>query len=169
MQFRHATEELPFGEPLNVRSAWEVRARAAICPCHCPLIGVLRSCPCSNLLADQGVMATAAISAVQTSRHMGHHLRPLSAAGRGIEHGASNSMPRCSGLSARYSSVPKGGTLCAQSHEMVRDEAATIANAGTALSIGSNRGSSEGPSLCASARLARAEGKVSHHHFQLSY
>jgi len=30
-QFRHATEELPFGEPLNVRSAWEVRARAAIC------------------------------------------------------------------------------------------------------------------------------------------
>jgi len=28
MQFRHATEELPFGEPLNVRSAWKVRARA---------------------------------------------------------------------------------------------------------------------------------------------
>src|SRR5215471_6215167 len=45
MQFRHATQELPFGEPLNVRSAWEVRARAAICPCYCPLIGVLRSCP----------------------------------------------------------------------------------------------------------------------------
>jgi hypothetical protein len=67
MQFRHATEELPFGEPLNVRSAWEVRVRAAICPCYCPLIGVLRSCPCSNLLADQDVMATAAISAMPKS------------------------------------------------------------------------------------------------------
>ena len=32
-------------------------------PCYCPLIEVLRSCPCSNLLADQGVMATAALSA----------------------------------------------------------------------------------------------------------
>src|SRR5262245_32473089 len=50
MQFRYATEELPFGEPLNVRSAWEVRARAAICPVivRC---GVPPSCPCSNLLA----------------------------------------------------------------------------------------------------------------------
>src|SRR5262245_35519788 len=51
MQFRHAIEELPFGEPLNVGSAWEVRARAAICPCYCPLSGVPPSCPCSNLLA----------------------------------------------------------------------------------------------------------------------
>lgn len=55
MQFGHAIEELPFGEPLNARSAWEVKARAAICPCS--PIGVLRSCPCFNLLAGQGVMA----------------------------------------------------------------------------------------------------------------
>jgi hypothetical protein len=72
MQFHHASEELPFGEPLNVRSAWEVRARVAVCPCSCPLIGVLRSRPCSNLLADQGVMATAAIFALQIFSNPSH-------------------------------------------------------------------------------------------------
>jgi hypothetical protein len=29
---QYATEKLPFGEPLNARSAWAVSARAAICP-----------------------------------------------------------------------------------------------------------------------------------------
>jgi hypothetical protein len=48
MQFHHATEEVPFGDPLNVRSAWEVRARTAICPCYSRLFNIFHPDRCAE-------------------------------------------------------------------------------------------------------------------------
>ena len=39
----------------------------------CSLIGVLRSCPCSNLLADQGVMANGSYLCSSTFKAVPHN------------------------------------------------------------------------------------------------